>query len=537
MTGWMAAGLGNHMDLAHWIERQAAFAPDQIAIRFHGHDKTVASNDRAVVGHDRTFADHNRAVAGHDLTYAALARRVKSATTRLVDLGIGEGDVVAFLGYNSPDFLILLFACARLRAAAMPLNWRLAAAEHARILELCQPAILVAERAFFSDVRTLSDACSVRFQSLLCDDLVCEDRDHENASATPAGSAPVLICHTSGATGAPKAVTLTQDALFWNAVNATHMHDLTSADRVLTTLPMFHVGGINIQTVPALHAGASVTLHAKFDPEAAIDAIERERITLTVLVPAQLVAMMEHPRWADADLSSLRMITTGSTIVSESFVRRVQAKGPRVIQIYGSTETAPIAAYVRVNAAERKAGAAGLPALHCELRVVDPDGADLKPGEDGEILVRGPNVMQRYWNAPQATAAALRDGWYHTSDIGHIDEDGYLHVVARKSDMIISGGENIYPAELETILAECPSIREACVIGQRDERWGEMVVAVVALQPDAALTEADVMALFAGRIARYKHPRAVRFVQALPRNELGKIKRSALQNAADLAPA
>jgi fatty-acyl-CoA synthase len=511
------------MDLAHWIERQAAFASEQIAIRFEGQNSA----------------------ASHNLTYAALARRVESATARLAGLRIGEGDVVAFLGYNSPDFLILLFACARLRAIAMPLNWRLAAAEHVRILELCPPAILVAERSFFSDVRTLSDTCSARFLNLFCEDLAGDAPPGQNreasatppASGTPAGELPVLICHTSGATGAPKAVVLTQNALLWNAVNATHMHDLTSADRVLTTLPMFHVGGINIQTLPALHAGASVTLHPKFDPAAAIDTIERERITLTVLVPAQLVAMMEHPRWADADLSSLRMITTGSTIVSEAFVRQVQAKGPRVIQIYGCTETAPIAAYLRVNAAERKAGAAGLPALHCELRVVDQDGTDLQPGRDGEILVRGPNVMQRYWNAPQATAAALRDGWYHTSDIGHFDEDGYLHVVARKSDMIISGGENIYPAELETILAECPSIREACVIGQRDDRWGEMVVAVVVLQPDAALTEADVMALFAGRIARYKHPRAVRFVQALPRNELGKIKRSALQNAADLAPA
>jgi fatty-acyl-CoA synthase len=519
------------MDLAHWIERQAAFAPDHIAIRFHGQDRSVAGQDRTI--------------AGHDLTYAGLARRVEAAVVRLAALRVREGDVVAFLGYNSPDFLTLLFACARLRAIAMPLNWRLAAAEHARILELCPPALLVAERDFFSHARGLSDTCSARFQVLLCEVLAGETpTDQSRASsaartapAASAGDVPVLICHTSGATGAPKAVVLTQDALFWNAVNATHMHDLTSADRILTTLPMFHVGGINIQTLPALHAGASVTLHAKFDPAAAIDTIERERITLTVLVPAQLVAMMEHPRWADADLSSLRMITTGSTIVSESFVRRVHAKGPSVIQVYGSTETGPIAAYVRADAAERRAGAAGLPALHCELRVVDQNGTDVQRGRDGEILVRGPNVMQRYWNAPQATAAALRDGWYHTSDIGHFDEDGYLHVVARKSDMIISGGENIYPAEIETILAECPSIREACVIGQRDERWGEMVVAVIALQPDAALTEADVMALFADRIARYKHPRAVRFVQALPRNELGKIKRSALQGAADFAPA
>jgi fatty-acyl-CoA synthase len=211
-----------------------------------------------------------------------------------------------------------------------------------------------------------------------------------------------------------------------------------------------------------------VTLHAKFDPLATIEAIERDRITLTVLVPAQLIAMMEHPRWTEADLSSLRSITTGSTIVPESFVRRVNARGLRLIQVYGSTETCPIAAYLRAEDSDRKAGAAGLPALHCELRVVDDDGNDLAPGCDGEIVVRGPNVMHGYWNAPQATAAALRGGWYHSSDIGNFDDEGYLHVVSRKSDMIISGGENIYPAELETILAECPAIREACVVGQQD---------------------------------------------------------------------
>lgn len=501
------------MDLAHWIERHAAFAPDRTALRF----------------------------AERDISYAALAQRVCRAVNRLSARGVGAGDIVAFLGYNSPDLLVHLFACARLRAMLMPLNWRLTPAEHARVLDLCPPRVMLMERAFEGHASDVLGRCSVRPSRIVCDVL---DEDRSGDEADPVGSAggglgsdPVLICHTSGSTGAPKAVTLTADAIFFNAVNATHMHDLTSADRILTTLPLFHVGGLNIQTLPALHAGACVTLHAKFDPLAAIETIERERITLTVLVPAQLVAMMEHPRWADADLSSLRMITTGSTIVSQGFVQRVQARGLRVIQIYGSTETCPIAAYQRVDDCERKAGAAGLPALHCELHVVDADGRDLPPGCDGEIIVRGPNVMRGYWNAPEATAAVLRDGWYHTNDIGHFDEDGYLYVVSRKSEMIISGGENIYPAELEIILAECPAIREACVVGQRNERWGEVVVAVVALQPGARMTDAEVIALFSGRIARYKHPRAVRFVDALPRNELGKIKRSALNRAAELAPA
>jgi fatty-acyl-CoA synthase len=343
----------------------------------------------------------------------------------------------------------------------------------------------------------------------------------------PAGgeeSSPVLICHTSGTAGEPKGAVLTQRALLWNAVNSAHMHDLTSADRVLTTLPLVHVGGLNIQTLPALHAGASVTLHPKFDAGATFDAIERERITLTVLVPTQLVAMMESPRWAGADLSSLRVISTGSTIIGEALVHKVADRGVPLIQVYGSTETCPIATYVRAADARRKAGSAGAPALHCEIRIVDDAGRDVPVGTDGEILVRGPSVMQGYWRAPEATAAALQEGYYHSGDVGHLDEEGYLYVVSRKKDMIISGGENIYPAEVESVLLECRAIEEVCVVGRPDERWGEMVVAAVVCRGGARLTAAEVLALFEGRIARYKYPRDIVFLERLPRTALGKIR-------------
>jgi fatty-acyl-CoA synthase len=300
---------------------------------------------------------------------------------------------------------------------------------------------------------------------------------------------------------------------------------------VLTTLPLFHVGGLNILTLPAFHAGASVILHEQFDPLAAIEAIERERITLTVLVPAQLTAMMDQPRWRQADLSSLRMITTGSTIVSESFIRRVNDRGLRLVQVYGSTETCPIATYVRAENADRKAGAAGLPALHCEVRIVDGEDKDVPPGQDGEIIVRGPNVSRGYWKMPAATAETFHGDWYHSNDIGHFDDEGYLYVVSRKTDMIISGGENIYPAELENILLECSAILEACIVGRPDERWGEALVAIVVLQSGARMTEADVLALFDDRIARYKRPREIRFADALPRTALGKVMRTEVLKA------
>jgi len=485
------------VDLSHWIERHARFAPGAVAIRFEG----------------------------AAISYAELARRVARATAVLAGLGVKRDDAVAWLGLNHPAVLVLLFACARLGAMLVPLNWRLAPPEHARVLADCPPRVLFAEPAFADHARRIEGAIAATEISVL-----------ESAAGGPVEESgdedsPLLLCYTSGSTGAPKGVVLTQRAILWNAVNSTHMHDLTSADRVLTTLPMFHVGGMNIQTTPALHAGASVTLHAKFDPAAALEAIERERITLAVLVPAQLSALMELPRWQSADLSSLRMITTGSTIVSEAFVRKASERGVPVIQVYGSTETCPVAAYVRAADALRKAGSAGAPALHCEVKVAGDDGAELPPGRDGEILVRGPNVATGYWNAPGETAQAFAKGWYRSGDLGHFDAEGHLYVVARKKDMIISGGENIYPAEVETVLLECPAIEEACVVGRPEERWGEAVVAAVVLKPGRHMTEAEALALFEGRIARYKHPREVRFLERLPRSALGKVQKDAVRAA------
>lgn len=485
------------MDISLWIERHARFSPRAVAVRFEG----------------------------EEISYASLAQRIEGAAGTLAGMGIRRGHAVAYLGLNHPAELALLFACARLGAMLVPLNWRLAPPELALVLADCPPRALFADAGFAAVAGQIGSPVAPQPIAALEGD----------SKPAPAGEgtedSPLLLCYTSGSTGAPKGVVLPQRALFWNAVNSTHMHDLTSADRILTTLPLFHVGGMNILTTPALHAGASVTLHAKFDPQAALDAIERERITLTVLVPAQLDALMALPRWQSADLSSLRAITTGSTIVSEAFVRKVSAHGVPVIQVYGSTETCPVASYVRVADAQRKAGSAGVPALHCEVKAVDARGATLPAGADGEILVRGPNVATGYWNAPAQTAETFRDGWYRSGDIGHFDDEGHLTVVSRLKDMIISGGENVYPAEVESVLLACPSIEEACVFGGPDERWGEKVIAAVVLKRGCRVTSGEVMALFEGRIARYKHPRDVRFLERLPRTALGKVRKEDVRAA------
>jgi fatty-acyl-CoA synthase len=499
------------MDLSVWIERRADFHPERVAVHFEG----------------------------EDITYGALAERTARAAAALKHgLRVRRGDRVALLSLNSPDYLALLFACARLGAILVPLNWRLAPPEHAFILGDSTPSAILVEPEFIPGIEEIREGLGdcrpvvlgpAREGWLSWEALVAEaagdDRnphvDEEN---------PLLLVYTSGTTGQPKGAVLRQSALFWNAINSTTMHDLTSADHVLSNLPMFHVGGLNIQTTPALHAGATITLHRRFDPDATLDAITARRPTLVILVPAMMQALVDHPRWVETDLSCLRMITTGSTFVPVPLIEAIHAREIPVVQVYGSTETAPIAVYLPADDAVRKIGSTGKPALHCEARIVDDQGRDVAPGERGEILLRGRNIMYEYWGNREATEEALRDGWFHTGDVGHMDEDGYYYVDERKKDMIISGSENIYPAELENVLAECPAIKESAVVARKDQRWGEIPVAVIVPRDEGAIDRDGVLGLFQGRLARYKHPRDVVFMERLPRNAMGKILKYRLRD-------
>ncbi|MBI5107220.1 MAG: long-chain fatty acid--CoA ligase [Rhodocyclales bacterium] len=492
--------------LADWIANNAGRVPDKTAIRF----------------------------PGHDLSYAELAALVERVAGALAVTGVRKGDCVAFLGFNRPEMLALLFASARLGALFMPLNWRLAGPEHLQMLQDCPPAALFVELAHVPQTdayrAALGDLSLVSFgppaAGWIAWEEFCARADAamlRDAEVDP--EAPLLICYTSGSTGKPKGVLLTQRAIECNAANSADMHDLKPDDVILTTLPLFHVGGLNNQTTPALQAGCTVVLHPKFDADATFDAIEHGGVTLTVLVPAQLDMMMAHRRWASADFSSLRMITTGSTIVPMQVIRSVHDKGVPLVQVYGSTETCPIAVYMKAGDAMRKAGSTGRAGRHCQLRLVDKDGLDVAQGVTGEILIKGDNVMSGYWQAPQATTAVLKDGWFRSGDMGHLDDEGFLYVDGRSKDMIISGGENIYPAEIENLLIESPDIAEASVIGRPDGRWGEIVVAVVVPRENSTINGEQVLKLLEGRIARFKHPKEVVLVKALPKTALGKIRK------------
>jgi fatty-acyl-CoA synthase len=302
------------------------------------------------------------------------------------------------------------------------------------------------------------------------------------------------------------------------------MHNMTSDDHVLTVLPFFHVGGLNIQTTPALQLGATVTIHPRFTPEATLASFEGDRPTLTVLVPTIIQAVTDHPGWAETDLSSLKALATGSTIVPPHLIERFVARGVPVLQVYGSTETCPIAVYTRLGADLSREGSTGLVGLCCEAKVIGDDGNEVQPGMPGEIVVRGPNVFFEYWGNEAATREALQDGWYRTGDIGLRDEEGYFWVRDRKKNLIISGGENVYPAEVERVLLEHPDVSECAVIGRADARWDEVPIAYVIPRVGRRLEADELKAHLKAQLARYKVPREIVFVSDLPRTALGKVQ-------------
>jgi fatty-acyl-CoA synthase len=320
-------------------------------------------------------------------------------------------------------------------------------------------------------------------------------------------------------------------------VMSQHMHGLTSDDHVLTVLPFFHVGGLNIQTTPALHFGATVTIHPRFTPDATLAAIERDRPTLTTLVPATIQAVTGHPDWLSTDLSSLKAVSTGSTIVPPHLIERFVARGVPVLQVYGSTETCPVAVYTRLGGDLSRVGSTGLPGLCCEAVVIDDLGVELPPDMPGEIAVRGPNVFSEYWGNKEATREALHDGWYRTGDIGRRDADGYFWVHDRKKNLIISGGENIYPAEVERVLLEHPDVVECGVIGRPDPRWDEVPVAYVIRRTGCAVEAESLKAHVLTQLARFKVPRDIIFVDELPRTALGKVQHFMLRQLDEPAPA
>jgi fatty-acyl-CoA synthase len=494
--------MANDQGLGFQLTRRARLSPDRTAIIFRD----------------------------EQWTYAELNRLTNRLAQGLHALGVNPGDRVGFLGLNHPRFLFTLYAAAKLGAIFVPLNFRLTGAELSFIVRDAGLHTLVYESNFASVVDEIRSDVSV--QQYVCgeardgcrsfDELQQDQRDTD-LDYPVALDDVAWIMYTSGTTGRPKGAMLTHGNILWNNFNAALAFDTLATDRTLAVAPLFHIGGLNVTPVPLLFKGGTVVVEQMFEPGLVLELIEKHRITLMFGVPAMFLFMSHHEDFATRDLSSLRNLIVGGAPVPEQLIKVYAERGIPFFQGFGLTETAPFACFLPEEKAQEKLGSAGIAPFFTEVRVVDDDGREVPDGERGEIVVKGPNVMKGYWNHPEATAEVIVDGWFHTGDIGKRDADGYFYILDRKKDMIISGGENVYPAEIEDTLYQHPDIKEVAVIGVQHPRWGETVRAVVVLHEGRQVTEAEIIEFTQGRLARYKQPKSVVFTDQLPRNPTGKV--------------
>jgi fatty-acyl-CoA synthase len=360
--------------------------------------------------------------------------------------------------------------------------------------------------------------------------VLSSEGDGEPAPDTPVElDSPHIIMYTAGTTGRPKGAVLSQGASFWNALNMSLCVDLTSRDRTLTVLPMFHIGGIGLYTLPTLFQGGTVVIQRAFDPGVTFRLIGEEKIDVLFGVPAIFLFLIQNPGFKSGGMASLRSVMSGGAPLPVSLVHQYKEAGIILQQGFGMSEAAPGIAALDRDRAVAKAGSIGRPLFYMEVRIVDSQNRDLPPNREGELLIRGPNVMQKYWNRPEATAEAFTDGWLHTGDLARMDEEGDLYIVDRKKDMFISGGENVYPAEVENVIYELPQVAEAAVIGVKDPKWGEVGRAVVVLKTGQKLTEAEVLDFLKEKLAKFKVPRSAVFADQLPRNAAGKVLKNILR--------
>jgi fatty-acyl-CoA synthase len=468
--------------------------------------------------------------AGRITTYAELEHRSTRLALGLRQLGVERGDRVAFLGLNSVELVETMFAVAKLGAVFLPVNTRLAPPELRHVLEDSGARLLIWQGGFESGVE------SPEVEGLGLDQVRIADDGGASLAALfgPEGTVdePVglddlfMIQYTSGTSGRPKGVMLSHANIVWNVFNLMVDVDLGSDEVALVTAPLFHTAALNQVLFPTILKGGTALIEAKFDPDRAIELIEREGVTLLFGVTSMYLALAATKRFAEADLSTLRGALSGGAPIPESLLQTWLDRGLMITQGYGLTESSPGATMLRAADGVRKLGSAGTACFFTDVRVVTPTMDPVEVGEPGEVLVSGPNVTSGYWQNPAATDDAFTDGWLRTGDLAVVDDEGYLTIVDRLKDMYISGGENVYPAEVEQVIHSHPAIAEAAVVGVPDERWGEVGRAVVTLHEGAELTEAELLAHLEGRLARYKIPKSVVVVRELPHNASGKLLKS-----------
>ena len=477
---------------------------------------------------------HPAIISGErSVDYATLDAWSDRLARVLVGRGLGLGDRVATLSENSVEQVVLLFACARAGLILAPLNWHLSPDELAVQLDLFAPALTLVAASRWSEQ---AGGVVAGWQPEPLEDYVT-DAYPAAGTSLPAidDDAGLLLIATSGTTGVPKGALLTNRNCYWTNASLQAAMPLDADDVVLGLLPQYHVGGWNIQTLLAWSLGATVVLERSFDPGRVLELIERHRVTTLMGVPTTYVLVAEHPRFADTDLSSLRFALVGGAAMPRSAQDRWAERGVAMAVGYGLTEAGPNALVLPPGEAPPWPGAVGRPYPYVEVALRDPtDGRVLAGAGTGEILVRGPNVFAGYWRAPAATGAAMVEGWLRTGDIGERDAQGNYRISGRTKEMFISGGENVFPAEVERVLSEHPAIADAAVIGVPDPVWGEVGVAYVVTRRDAVIGVDELEAHCRAHLARYKVPRRIVITAELPRSPVGKVDKRYLPRDVDV---
>lgn len=492
-----------------WTSKWALYSPDKTALKEYETGRTL------------TYGQLNR-----------LGNRMAFHLQRT--FGVGKGDRVAVLAENCLEYVVLFAAAQKLGFILVPLNYRLAAPEIDFLLRNAEPRLVLAEAKY----RMLLESAPVfaqiphrwTLEALAERAVPTTDTpdDHHFPAVELRDDDPVFILYTSGTTGFPKGALYTHGMLFWNSINTAISLIVNSESRTLNVMPPFHTGGWNVLVTPFLHHGGYTCLFKKFEPAAVLQALEEERCTLFMGVPTMLKMLADEPGFGSADFSSLHYLIVGGEPMPIPLIERWHEKGVFVRQGYGMTEVGPNLTSLHQDDAVRKKGSIGRPNFYVQVRIADVQGRDLPANEPGELLLRGPMVTPGYWRNPEATAAALREGWFHSGDMARMDAEGYLYIVDRIKNMFISGGENVYPAEVERVLLQHPAVAEAAVIGVPDDKWGEVGRAFVVCRPGHTVSEADLLEHCRANLAKFKVPRSAVFLEALPKNDTGKINRQVL---------
>lgn len=500
----------------------------------------------AVAQLDRHARVHGDVVAivyeDRDITYAELRELAGRFAAGLRADGVGPGDRIAYAGHNSLTFLVTYFAAIWVGAAFLPLNFRLAAPETRAVLEDARPDVLVAEPRHAELIAPFIDELTVRQILRVDDDPLADEpvtatgswrsfREFRTDHTEIPPHAPqhendlAALLYTSGSTGKPKGVMLTHGNLWWNWVNVDSVVDTRFGDVCFAAAPLFHIGGLNALVLRTITRGGTLIVRRAFDPEQALVDLVTYRVNTMFLVPAMLAGIQRQPGFDDADLSNLRSTIAAGAPVPPALISAYAEKGVLIQQAWGLTETSPFSTYLEAARTRDKLGSCGIGMPYTRVKVMDPASLTevTEPGKTGEFWVSGPNVSPGYWNNAEATAASFTpDGWFRTGDIGYADRDGYLFIVDRLKDMVISGGENVYPAEVENALSAHPGVADVAVIGVPDAKWGEAVCAVVAFT-DQEVSLEEIRSFLTGRIARYKLPARMVVLHTVPRNGAGKL--------------